>query len=296
MTTYINAIIVGVAIGSIYGLIGLGYTVGFNATRVVNFAHGDLVMVGVLLSYWLLTSWRWPQLAVLPVVVVAVTALALVEERIIIRPFVGKGADSSLLGWVVSTLGFGLMVETVATKIWGNRPPRSVPSFVSSGTLRMGGVLLRWQLLVPIGVLIVATLALQLFYRRSTIGWRMRASADDPVLGSLRTIESARIGRTAFMLSGALAGVTGFAVGPIVFADPDLGLKYGLVAFVALAMGGFGSIPGALLGAVGLGIAQQLIFIHLSGQFEDVATLVVLSIVLLIRPSGLLSQSRSRSV
>jgi branched-chain amino acid transport system permease protein len=294
---YVNAALLGIALGSVYGLIGLGYTVVFNATRIVNLVQGDLVMVGVLLSYMFLVVLHWPQWAAAIVVILAVVLLSLAEERLVIRPFLGRATGTNAtLGWLVATLGCALVIETVATLIWGQRPVAPVPSFVSAGTLRIGGVYLQWYLLVPIVTLALATAFLYAFYNRTRFGRAMRATADDSQLAALRGVNPRVISRGAMAIGGLLAGVTGFAVAPVLSADPSIGLEYGLTAFCALAIGGFGSITGTLLGAWVLGIAQQLLFTQIPGLFQNTITLGVLAIVLLTRPSGLLVGTRERRV
>lgn len=294
---YLNAVIQGLALGAIYGLIGIGYTVVYNATRIVNLAQGDLIMVGALLSYWFMALLHWPWPVALIIAVAATVVLALVEERAIIRPFVGNvDGEHSALGWLISTLAFGLVVETIAIQIWGDKPPTAVPSPISAGTWRVGEFYLRWQALAPLVVLVVLTFALHQFYRYTRLGRAMRAAADDPELASIRGIDPRKISRAALGIAGAIAGISGFFMGPIVNADPSIGLKYGLVGFVALAIGGFGSIPGTLLGSAVLGVVQDVVELHVSGQFQDVITLGLLCAVLMIRPSGLLIVSRTRSV
>jgi branched-chain amino acid transport system permease protein len=294
---YANAVIHGLALGAVYGLVGLGYTVVYKATRIVNLAQGDLLMVGALLSYWLMALLHWPWFPALLAVIVMVVVLALIEERLIIRPFIGHAeGGASALGWLVSTLAFGLVIETIAVRIWGNKAPTPVPSPISAGTLRIGQVYLPWQSLAPLVVLVVLTVALHEFYRRTRLGRAMRAAADDPELASIRAIDPRRISRAALVIAGVIAGLSGFVLGPIVNADPSIGLEYGLTAFVALAIGGFGSIPGTLLGAAVLGVVQDVATLKVSGEYTDVITLVLLCVVLMIRPNGLLTVSRTRSV
>lgn len=297
MSQYLNAIIVGLAIGSVYGLIGLGYTVVYNATRIVNLAHGQQVMVATLLSYALLAVLHWPEWLAAVTVIASGVVLALIAERIIIRPFVGKASShDETLGWMVATLAFGLVLTTGAAIIWGNREALAVPSFVSAGFLRAGWIVLQWHLLVPVALLVITTGALHYFYQFSRFGWALRATADDPGLASLRALNPAANSRLAMALGGLLAGATGFAIGPVISAQPTIGLEYGLIGFVAMALGGFGSIVGALVGAAVLGVVQQLALTHVSGQFEDIITLALLAVVLLVRPSGLLGRGSLRSV
>ncbi len=295
MTVFLNCLVVGLAIGSVFGLIALGYTVVHNATNVVNLAQGDLVMVGVLLSYWFLSVLHWPQIVAFLAVIVALVVVAGLEELIAIRPLLRKGGGNAL-GWLITTLAFSLFLEGVSQIRYGNNPVRPIPSFLPSRSWNVGPLSVQYRLLVPIVVLVVATIALDQFYSRTWQGAAMRASADDHELARLRGISSSSIGSLAFAIAGAMAAIAAFAIGPIVYADPTIGLRYGLTGFVAIAIGGFGNVRGAIAGALLLGVAQQLFDVYLDPHFTDAAALILLLVVLAVRPAGLLTRTKVRTV
>lgn len=289
-----NAIVTGLAIGAIYGLIAIGYTVGFNATRVFNLAQGDLVMVGVLLSYWALDVMHWPQFGALLLVLAAVPLVAVVEERLVIRPFLRRTDES--IGWFISTLAFGLIIETVVVLLYGNHPPRAVPSPLPSTSVHLGSVATRWQLLLAIAALVLVALALEAFYWRTWLGQAMRATADDREMAALRGIHPARTSVLAFAIGGLIAGLAGYVVAPIVYADVTIGLSYSIKGFIALAIGGFGSIRGAIVGALAVGVAEQVFDLYVDPRYEPVAALLLLMMILAVRPTGVFRSHVVREV
>lgn len=296
MAVFLNCIVVGLAIGSVYGLIALGYTVVHNATNVVNLAQGDLVMVGVLLSYWFLVVLRWPQIFAFIAVVVTLIAIACAEELIAVRPFLTGNRRGNTLGWLITTLAFSLFLEGVAQVLYGNNPARPIPSFVPAQSWHVGNLAIQYQMIVPVVVLIIATAALDAFYSRTWLGTAMRAAADDRELASLRGVSAKITGQLSFAIAGGMAAVAAFAIAPIVFADPTIGLEYGLTGFVAICIGGFGNVRGAIAGALILGIVQQLFDVYLDPHFTDAASLILLLLVLAVRPAGLLTRTTVRTV
>ena len=285
MELFVNAVVTGIAVGAVYGLIAIGYTVVFNTTRVFNLAQGDLVMVGVLLSYWALDVRGWPQVLAVVLVLVAVPIVSLVEERVAVRPFLGRDRDN--IGWFISTLAFGLIVETVVTRLYGDNPPRPVRSPLPSGPVHIGMVTTRPQLLLAVGVLAVVTLAIEVFYKRTWLGQAMRATADDRDIAALRGIDPRRMSLVAFAIGGLLGAIGGYVVAPIVYADVTIGLVYSIKGFIALAIGGFGSIRGAIIGAIAIGVAEQLFDLYSDPRYEIVASLGLLMLILAVRPTGL---------
>ena len=295
MTVFLNCVVVGLAIGSVFGLIALGYTVVHNATNVVNLAQGDLVMVGVLLSYWFLSVLHWPQLVAFAGVLVILVAIACAEELIAIRPLLRKRGGNAL-GWLITTLAFSLFLEGIAQIRYGNNPARPIPSFLPSRSWNIGGLSVQYRMIIPMVVLVIATIILDRFYSRTWAGAAMRASADDRELAGLRGVSSGAIGSLAFAIAGAMAAIAAFAIGPIVYADPTIGLRYGLTGFVAIAIGGFGNVRGAIAGALILGVGQQLFDVYLDPHFTDAAALILLLLVLAVRPAGLLTHAKLRTV
>lgn len=294
MTLALHAIVTGLAVGSVYGLIAIGYTVVFNATRVFNLAQGDLVMLGVLLSYYALDVQHWPEVAALLLVVFGVPAVSLVEERFVVRPFLRRSGDN--LGWFIATLAFSLIIETVVTDLYGDRPPEPVPSPLSDHPVHIGSLSFSPQLLLAIGAIVIVMILIDLFYTRTWLGRAMEATAEDRDLAAMRGIQPARISALAFAIAGLIGGIAGFVIAPVVFANVSIGLTYSLKGFIALAIGGFGSIRGAVVGAWLLGISEQLFDLYANPSYEILASVILLVLVLSIRPTGLFSRAEARRV
>jgi branched-chain amino acid transport system permease protein len=294
MNDLLNAIVTGIGIGSVYGLVAIAYSVVFVATRVFNLAQGNLVMVGVLISYFALNLHGWPQFAALGLVIGVVVAISLVEERVIVRPFLSRPHTN--IGWFIATLAFGLVLQTIATILYGENPPRAVPSPLGPGPVRIGPIATTPQLLLSIGVLIAITAAIEFLYRRTWMGHALRATAEDREIAALRGIAPARMSRLAFLIGGIISALSAFVVAPIVFADVTIGLNYSVKGFVALAIGGFGSMRGAVVGALSLGIAEQVFDLYGDARYELVAGFVLLLAVLLVRPNGIFGDRAARTV
>jgi branched-subunit amino acid ABC-type transport system permease component len=294
MTDLLNAGFTGIAVGSVYGLVALAYSVVFVATRVFNLAQGALVMVGVLLSYFALKVQGWPQAAAFALVVVGVVGVSLFEERLIVRPFLRRSPHN--IGWFIATLAFSLVLETIATILYGDNPPNPVPSPLGSTPVHVGPITTTPQLLLSIGALLVITLAIELLYRRTWIGHALRATAEDREIAALRGISPTRMSRLAFLIGGLISAISAFVVAPVVYADVTIGLNYSVKGFVALAIGGFGSIRGALVGALCLGITEQVFDLYGDARYEMVAGFGLLLLVLLIRPNGILGDRQARTV
>lgn len=295
MTLFFTAVVAGLAIGSVYGMIALSYTVVFNATHVFNVAQGDIVAVGVLLTWLFLDQAHLPEVLALLLVVAGVVIVSLVEERVAVRRFLKTGGGGGI-GVFIATLAFALILETVNALSYGTRPLEDVPSIAGSSTIRIGSVTIAPDLLLAFVALIVITVALELFYNRTWLGTAMRACAEDREVTALRGINPIRIGQTAFLIAGVVSGVAGFILAPIVTSDVTVGLTYGLKGFVALAIGGFGSFRGALVGAWVLGVSEQLLDLYGNSNYEALVGFALLLVVLAVRPTGLFGQRTVRVV
>jgi branched-chain amino acid transport system permease protein len=295
MTLFITAVIAGLGIGSIYGMLALGYTVVVRSTGIFNVAQGDLMMAGVLIAYFALDEWHLPQLVALLFIVAAVVAISLVEERIAVRPFITRSAGGGL-GWFISTLGFAFILETAGTVLYGDRPIQSIPGALPSKSIYVGSVAIAPKFILALVVMCAMATILELFYRRSWLGLAMRAISENREVSELRGIDVRRLSQFAFAIAGLVTGIAAFAVAPIVSADPTIGLTYGLKAFIALAVGGFGSIRGSVIGGLLLGVAEQLFDLYLSSNYEILAGLLLVLVVLATRPSGLFGVRSVREV
>ena len=294
MTLFLTALFAGLAVGSVYGLIALSYTVVFSSTSIFNIAQGDLMMAGVLMSYFCLDRWHLPQIVTLLAVIAFVVALSLLEERVAVRPFL-KRPGLGGLGWFIATLAFSLVIETAASDIYGQNPVAAIPG-PFGGTVSIAGVRVADNFILAFAAMIVVMLALELFYKRSWLGTAMRGVAEDREVASLRGIDALRISRLAFIIAGLVTALAAFVVAPIVSANVSVGLVYGLKGFIALAAGGFGSLRGCVLGGLLLGIGEQMFDLYVNSNYEVLAGLILILLILAVKPTGIFGTRAVREV
>jgi len=294
VTLFLTALVAGLAVGSVYGLIALSYTVLFNSTSIFNIAQGDLMMAGVLVSYFCLDRWHLPQVVALLAIIAVVVALSLIEERVAVRPFLRRPGIG--LGWFIATLAFSLIIETVASNIYGQNPVVPIPGALGNGTFTVAGVHVATKFILAFVVMIVVMVALEIFYKRTWLGTAMRGVAEDREVAALRGIDALRISRLAFVIAGLVTALAAFVVAPIVSSDVTVGLTYGLKGFIALAIGGFGSLRGCVIGGLLLGVAEQMFDLYVTSNYEILAALILVLIVLAVRPSGLFGTRAVRQV
>lgn len=294
MTVFLTALIAGLAVGSVYGLIGISYSIVFSSSGIFNVAQGNLLAVGVLVSYYALDDWKIPQVVALVLIVAVVVALSLVEELVAVRPIVTRGSGG--ITWFISTLGYGLVLSTLALKIYGSRATLAIPSAFGQTPIRIGSLAIAPKFVASFVLLLLIGFGLEAFYRRSRIGTVMRAVSEDRDVAELRGIRVIRIGQLAFVMAGVITGLAAFVIAPIVSSDISLGLLYGLKGFIALAVGGFGSMRGAALGGLLLGVSEQMLDTYWTSDYEIVAGMGLILLVLAIRPQGLFNAVRLREV
>jgi branched-chain amino acid transport system permease protein len=296
VTLFFSALVAGIGIGSMYALLALSFGVVYSSTGIFNVAQGDLLTAGVLISFYALEIWHLPQVLALLMILGALIVLSLIEERVAARPFLVRRSSGHALGWFISTLAFGLVVSTLTIKIYGNRPPLAISSAVGNSPLTVGSVTIPPKYILAVVVTLCIGVALDLFYKRSWLGTAMRAVAEDREIPTLRGIEVVYISRMAFIIAAVVTGVAAFVIAPIVYASVTNSLLYGLKGFIALAIGGFGSIRGSIVGGFALGIAEQMFDLYGSSNFEILSDLILLLVVLSVRPAGLFGTTTVRNV
>ena len=293
MEPYLTALLVGVAIGCMYALVALGYNLIYNATAVFNFAQGDLVALGGLLTYSFLVSRHWSALAAVVPVVLVVGAVGLVQERVSIAPIVRRGEES--MGWVITTLGASVVLENLYQLAWGSQS-RPVPDLIKGGPLVIWHSPLTYANIVVIVVAIGCAGGLEIWSRTTLVGRAWLATAEDRDAAIARGIDVRRIGAASFVVAGMVSGLAGFATVPNTSAVFDIGGSLALQGFVAIAIGGFGNQLGALIGGVVLGIVQSESLVFIDPNYRDIISLGLLLVVLLVRPTGLFGHRREREV
>lgn len=286
--TFVAQLVVsGLATGSIYGLVALGFSLIFVATRVVNFAQGEFVMVGALLGYTLHVALGYPLLASVAAAGLAAAGVGLATERLAVFPL---RAYRTSIAWVMSTLAVGLMLRSAAMLAWG-RVPLPFPAPFGHERLVFLGVAVVAQELVTLGLAVLLVAGVDALYRLTIVGKAMRAVAFNPDAARLMGIDVTHMALLSFGLSAVLAGVAGILIAPLINASSQMGFVLGIKGFAAAAVGGLGSFWGALAGGLLLGVLETTASGLLWSGFNDVIAFGLLILVLLARPSGLAGQA-----
>lgn len=278
----------GLSLGAVYAIIAIGYNIVFIASGVFNFAHAQLVMMGTFLAYWGLAVAKIPVLVVFLFGAVAVGILAAMEDFVAIRPI--KGTE----GQLVTTVGVATLLNGVTQLIWGGEP-LTVPFLGDSVWTVLGGRIAPVEMLLIV-VAVLVTLAALFYSRVSLAGLALLAMAEDREAASLRGVNVRAMALAAFAASGVLAGVLGPVIGPKTFAVATLGSALALKGFVALALGGFGSLTGGLIGGLLIGLVEEYTTRYLGSEYSNMVVLGVLLLVLMTRPTGLFGRVRERMV
>jgi len=277
----------GLPIGAIYALIALGYSLIYASAGVLNWAQGDMAMLGAYVAY---TLSRIVGLGFLPSMVAAMACAALVGaliERGILRTLRRRGSPA--INLIIATLGISMILRNLALVVWGPNP-ELFPSPVGSRTVSIGSLNLLPQNLLIVGVAIFLMLLLQYFLRFTREGKALRAVAQDRMAASLMGIIAQRSDSVAFAASAGLGAAAGILIAPLFFVTFDMGAVIGIKGFVAAVVGGLGSIPGAIAGGFVLGITEALAGGKISSGYRDAISFGVLILVLWLRPSGLFSR------
>ncbi len=288
MEFVLQLLFAGICVGSTYALIAMGLTLTFWTTRTMNFGQGSLMMVGAVAAALCLAAGLPPLIAAVAGIGLA-GVLMLGVERVAIGPLL-KSAGS--MGWVVSTLGFGLFLQGFVTKYLGAQPIAFPPLlFDSLAYVEMFGVRLSAQYLAVLVLSVTLMILMEAFLRYSRWGRAVRAVSHDADVAALAGIPVRRVVVLSFVASGCLAGVAGILVCQITgTADPQFGFNLIILGFVAAVVGGMGSILGALVGGLALGVAEKMAGGFFSTALGDAMAFAILMAVLAVRPQGLFGQ------
>jgi branched-chain amino acid transport system permease protein len=280
---WIQLLVTGITVGSVYSLIALGYVTIYRTSRIVNMAQGAFVMFGVFFTYSFLSEIGLPYWlsAILGIVVVVIVSLLC--YLLVLRPLV----KISLVSIILATMALSILFENFALLRWGGYG-KSVPAFTGDKALFVGKVAVFPQSLWVIGLMILVLVALHLVTNRTRIGKQMTATANDPGAASLCGVSTGRMIILAFAISAAIAAVGGIALTPINATSYLSGGIYALSGFVAAILGGWGSSSGAVVGGLTLGVIQSVATGLLPAGYQDAIAYLILILVLYFRPSGLL--------
>ena len=276
----------GILVSGIYALFAVGFAIIFGMMGVLNMAHADFAMVAAFAMVWAVGAGLNP-VAGIAVSIVVTVVVALSVERIVIRPSRRFGGDAGVELPLIATLGCGLMLQNVVALLFGNKAmvfPASLRAY-----WRVGGLLVSQSLLISFGVALTLIAMLELLVRRSDLGRQMRAVAQNRAAAEIMGINATAIVVLSMALTSALAGVAGLLVGySYGLVSPFLGLTYAIKGLIAMIIGGVGSVTGAALGALVIGLIEAVTVALFGSQLRDLGVFLVLLAVLLFRPSGLL--------
>jgi branched-chain amino acid transport system permease protein len=298
---FIQQIINGLTLGAVYAVVALGYTMVYGIIQLINFAHGEVVMVGALVALSVITALAPSGLPPLVIVLVAAgcaipvcMALGYAMERLAYRPL--RGAPR--LAPLITAIGVSIILQHVAMMIW-SRNPLAFPQIVRIEPYSIGGATITNVQIAILAVCVAMMAALAGLVYRTRLGAAMRATAQNPQVAGLMGIDADRIIAVTFLIGAAMAAVAGVMVGSYYgIAHYTMGAPLGLKAFCAAVLGGIGNIPGAMLGGILLGLVEALGAGYIGdltnnifgSNYQDVFAFIVLILVLVLRPSGLLGE------
>lgn len=291
---FISNLISGIRLGSIYAIIALGYTMVYGIAKMLNFAHGDVIMIGAYSAFVALYRANLPLPIALIISIIICTLLGVIIERLAYKPL----RQASSLAVLITAIGVSYFLQNLALLIWGSAA-KIFPTILDYGSINLFNDLLKlsYQMLITITVCIVIMILLNLFIKKTKIGKAMRACSEDKEAAALMGINVDNIISLTFAIGSGLAAVAALllcAAYPTV--TPTLGSMPGIKAFTAAVIGGIGSIPGALLGGLLLGVIEIIVKAYGLSELTDAIAFGVLILVLLFKPTGLLGKKVKEKV
>jgi len=283
--TLLQLLIGGVLQGGIYALGAFGLSIIFGVLRVLNVAHGDYLMLGGMVTYWLYTTWALPPFAALLVVFPLFFVGGLLVERWLIRPIAGMPHQEFLVASILITLGISLAIEDV-TAFALTQPIKGIDYFLPP--FRAGTVVISSLRLIFLGIIVALTVGIHLFLRRSFMGKALRAVMEDREGAMLVGINIQTTAAVAFGLGTALAATAGVFFITLIPVDPHIGIPLTLKYLAIIVLGGVGNLPGSLAGSVVLGLSESLVSYYAGAEWSLTVAFVILIAILLLRPRGLL--------
>ncbi len=289
---FLQLVISGIAQGCIYGLIALGFVLIYKATETVSFAQGDLMMLGAFAGLAGMTMLGFPFWLAVISAIGAMALLGLVTERLVIRPILGQPAFSI----VMLTIGLGYVGRGLITMIPGiGTETHTLPVPYKDQAWTLGGLVVSMEQTAVIVVTAVLCAALYALFKYSKLGLAMQASSQNQLAAYYMGIPVKRLNGLVWALAAAVAAIAGLLLAPITFVHANMGF-IGLKAFPAAVVGGFGSLPGAIVGGLVIGIVESLSGFYLPEGFKDIAAYIVVLIMLMVKPNGLFGEKLRKKV
>lgn len=284
----------GISTGALYALVALGIVVIYKATQVVNFAHGEMFMLGGFFAFTFHVMLGWPYLPSFALAVALAFAVGIAVDRIAFRPLMQR---QTLVSVLLVMIGLSFVLKGVARWLWGGKGDYlTFPPLISPEPLSFGGIMVMSQQLVVLGAACAVMIVFALFFKLTRAGRFMQATADNPKAAKLVGLRTDRVYMYTFGVGSAVAAAAAVLMAPLTLLYPDIGFMLFIKAFAAAVLGGLTSIPGAVVGGFLIGIIEQLAAGYLHTAMQEVAAFIVIMIVMIFIPTGLFGLGRLRKV
>lgn len=293
MTQFLQQLVNGLSLGSIYALIALGYTMVYGIIKLINFAHGDIYMLGAFTAFYATTVFHLNFFLALIVAMVLCGVLGVLIERIAYKPL----RHATRITALITAMGVSYILEYTTQYFAGSEVKTFPENVLNNAVFQIGGIQISQQQIYIIAVTLILMLALTYIVGRTRMGRAMRAVSVDEKAAELMGISVDRTISFTFLLGSVLAGAAGVLVGVYYNSiNPLMGMVPGLKAFIAAVFGGIGIIPGAMIGGFAIGIAETMVVAYGSSLYRDAIVYVILILILIIKPAGLLGKNVKEKV
>ena len=293
MTQFLQQLVNGLSLGSIYALIALGYTMVYGIIKLINFAHGDIYMLGAFTAFYATTVFHLNFFLALIVAMVLCGVLGVLIERIAYKPL----RHATRITALITAMGVSYILEYTTQSFAGSEVKTFPEDVLNNAVFQIGGIQISQQQIYIIAVTLILMLALTYIVGRTRMGRAMRAVSVDEKAAELMGISVDRTISFTFLLGSVLAGAAGVLVGVYYNSiNPLMGMVPGLKAFIAAVFGGIGIIPGAMIGGFAIGIAETMVVAYGSSLYRDAIVYVILILILIIKPAGLLGKNVKEKV
>lgn len=294
---FLQQLVNGITLGGVYALIAVGYTMVYGVIQLINFAHGEIYMLGAFLAYTLVAALGMPFFAAFVLTLVICALLGVILDFVAYRPL----RKAPRLAALITAIGMSIFLQNMAMLIWGSQiksyPRDMLPAFFSEAAITFGDVTLSWLQLFILSITLLSMIILHLTIHKTRIGMAMRAISQDKTASALMGIGVNRVISFTFAMGSAMGAMAGILVGLYYNAIfPTMGYVAGIKAFAAAVLGGIGSVPGAMLGGGVLGIAEVMGAGYISSEYRDGISYAVMIAVILFKPSGLIGKQTGEKV
>lgn len=287
MTAFLQQLVNGLSLGSIYALIALGYTMVYGIIKLINFAHGDIYMLGAYCAFLITTYCGLGFIPALLISMIFCGVVGVLIERIAYKPL----RHATRITALITAIGVSYVLEYATQYIMGSEV-RTYPKLLTSASFHLGPVTITMQQVYIFVITVILMVVLQFIVQKTKMGRAMRAVSVDEDAARLMGIDVDKTISFTFLLGSALAGVAGVLVGIYYNSiNPLMGMKPGLKAFIAAVFGGIGSIPGAMIGGLFIGIAETMVTAYGSSLYKDAIVYIILILILILKPAGLLGKN-----